>query len=115
MCRMPLHVDWVGTRLRCVLARVIWAEVLAAVAFVLCATPARAQNFSTPTDISGGVAGGPPVIGIDPKDNIDVAWSTSEGVFFTRSTDDGKTFAIPATVSAGGSDGALQMKVDPSG
>jgi hypothetical protein len=112
MCRAQLRA---GTRLKSALARVIWAEVLATAALVLCATPARAQNFSTPTDISGGVTGGPPVIVIDPKDNIDVAWWTSKGVFFTRSTDDGETFAVPVTVSTGGSNGGLQMKVDPSG
>lgn len=112
MCRAQLRT---GTRLKCVLARIIWAEVLATVAFVLCAAAAHAQNFSTPTDISGGVTGGPPAIAIDSRDNIDVAWWTGKGIFFTRSTDDGKTFAIPAPVSSGGSNGALQMKVDPSG
>jgi hypothetical protein len=115
MCKTPLRVGWVGTCLNYVRARVVCAAVLATAALMFSATSSRAQTFSTPTDISGGVIGGPPVIAIDPKDNIDVAWWTSEGVFFTRSTDHGKTFANPATVSAGGSDGALQMKVDPSG
>ncbi len=90
---MPLHAGWVGTRLSCARPRVVRAHVLAIAALALCAAGARAQNFSTPKDISGDMPGGRPLIAVDSKNNIDIAWSTSKGVFFTRSTDAGKTFA----------------------
>lgn len=112
---MPLHAGWVGTRLSCARPRVVRAQVLAIAALALCAASAWAQNFSTPKDISGDMPGGQPLIAVDPKNNIDIAWSTSNGVFFTRSTDAGKTFAAPATISAGAGSGDLQMNVDASG
>jgi hypothetical protein len=89
--------------------------VLAIAALALCAASAWAQNFSTPKDISGDMPGGQPLIAVDSKNNIDIAWSTSKGVFFTRSTDAGKTFGTPATISAGAGSGDLQMNVDASG
>jgi len=109
---MPLRAGWVGTRLRCARPRVACAQVLAIAALVACAAGARAQNFSTPTDISGGAPGGQPLIAVDAKDNIDVAWWTSKGVFFTRSTDGGKTFAAPAAISTSVGNATVHLYVD---
>jgi len=109
---MPLHVDWIGTRLRCARRQVMRANVLAIAAIIACAAGARGQTFSTPTEISSGVPGGQPLIAVDAKDNIDVAWSTSKGIFFTRSTDRGKTFSAPAAISSGAGNASVQLNVD---
>lgn len=115
MCRTPLHVGGVGTSLKYARARVACAAVLAIASLVACAAGARAQTFNTPIDISGDAPGGQPLIAVDAKNDIDVAWSSGKGVFFTRSTDGGKTFAAPATVATGAGNAALQMNVDRSG
>jgi hypothetical protein len=56
-----------------------------------------------------------PLIAVDATDNIDIAWWSGKGVFFTRSTGGGKSFAAPTTVSTGVGSGFLRMAVDPSG
>lgn len=85
--------------------------------FTLLPNSVRAQTFSTPMNISG-TTGGLPLIAVDSQNNVDVSWAEATpaaGVFFSRSTDDGNTFAAPATVSASYAGGeTLQMVVDHS-
>lgn len=94
------------------------ACLLVAAAALLAAT-ARGQTFSTPINISSAVGGGLPLIAVDSAGNIDIAWAgaaPARGVFFTRSTDNGKDFATPTTVAPSSSGGEkLQMAVDQSG
>ena len=96
------------------LARAVWA-ILVSTALAFSVLPIGAQTFTTPAVISSGVPGGLALIDVDAKDNIDIAWSTGQGVFFRRSTDGGKSFATPVIVSTGVGGGALQMNVDRSG
>lgn len=77
--------------------------------------PGRSQTFTTPVNISGAAPGGLPLIAVDSKDNIDVAWETGKGIFFTHSTDGGKTFAAAVALSTGEGNGALQMNADGNG
>jgi hypothetical protein len=102
MCLAQLRA---GTRLKCVLARAIWAEVLA-MAFMLCAAAAHAQSFSTPANLSNDGQGTLPQITADTGGNIDIAYAdrtgtnTVGGVRFVRSSDGGKTFSKPVDVAS---------------
>jgi hypothetical protein len=102
------------TALRREYARALSA-VLVAGALLVIGTAASAQVFSTPIQISNAGAGGLPVIAVDSSGNIDVAWSASQGVVFTRSADGGKTFSSPVAISSGTGSNTLQMNVDSAG
>jgi len=104
MCLAQLRA---GTRLKCVLARAIWAEVLA-IALMLCAAAAaHAQSFSAPANLSNDGQGTLPQITADTSGNIDIAYAdrtgtnTVGGVRFVRSSDGGKTFSKPVDVASG--------------
>jgi hypothetical protein len=73
----------------------------------------QAHHISTPIQLSFGSAGGTdPVIALDSRGNIDVAWIGSS-IFFTRSTDHGVSFSNPREVAPFMTTaGSLQMVLD---
>ncbi|HZP32364.1 MAG TPA: sialidase family protein [Candidatus Acidoferrales bacterium] len=91
------------------------SAMLLAAAFLLIAAAANAQVFSTPIDLAAGGPAGLPVIAVDSNNNIDVAWAASQGVVFTRSTDGGKSFTAPLTISNGTGSNRVQMSLDAAG
>jgi hypothetical protein len=78
-------------------------------------------TFLAPKNISNIQAPGEiPKIALDGGGNINVVWagSPSRGVshiFFSRSTDGGASFSVPATVDTNSSDGYPEVAVDSSG
>jgi Fibronectin type III domain len=83
--------------------------------FVAAAVGAYGGTLPPPVDLSSGVGGGHfPIIAVDTKGNVDVAWSFN-GIFFTRSVDGGTTFSRATTVQLGPAPFGLQMVLEPDG
>jgi hypothetical protein len=77
---------------------VVRRAALLSFALFLTALAAKAHTLPPPIQLSFGAAGGSsPVMALDSKGNIDVAWIGSS-IFFARSTDGGVTFSIPKEV-----------------
>jgi hypothetical protein len=89
-----------------------WPRVLAVMSLALlslCAS-AQAQTFSVPINVGG--ANNPatnqdfsytPQVAVDSSGNIFVVWeddaAANNNILFSRSTDGGKTFSVPANIS----------------
>ena len=74
-----------------------------------------AQTPPPPINLSNGVGGGfNPVMALDAKGGIDVAWIGS-GVFFARSVDGGATFSTTTVTSLGSPPNGVQLGVDTAG
>jgi hypothetical protein len=74
-----------------------------------------AQSAPQPIDLSSSVGGGfNPVMTLDAKGGIDVAW-IGGGVFFARSVDGGATFATTTVLPLSVPPNRVQMGVDTSG
>jgi hypothetical protein len=74
-----------------------------------------AQTAPQPIDLSSSVGGGfNPVMTLDAKGGIDVAW-IGGGVFFARSADGGATFATTTVVALSVPPNRVQIGVDTAG
>jgi hypothetical protein len=84
-------------------------------AFVAAGAGAYGGTLPPPVNLSSSVGGGQrPIMRVDAKGNIDVAWM-GLGVYFTRSVDGGATFPQTTTVQLGTQPQGLQMVLDPAG
>ena len=84
----------------------------------LCAAPSQAQVFSQPMDISGATRNSVyPDIVVDAQGDINVAWISTSGINFARSTNGGVSFLPTITVGAVsvGATFQPQMIVDATG
>src|ERR1700737_2892359 len=82
---------------------------------VAAAASTYAGTLPPPVNLSSSVGGGQqPIIAVDAKGHIDVAW-IGRGVFFTRSVDGGATFSRTTAVQLGTQPQGLRMALDPNG
>ena len=97
--------------------------ILASIIFLAAGVvlPARAQVFSTPLNLSAnpGISRNPN-IAVDGRGNVNVVWRDNTlsnfEIFFTRSTDRGRTFSFPVNVSVSpGSSRLPKIAVDGDG
>jgi hypothetical protein len=86
-------------------------------AFVAAAAGAYGDTLPPPVNLSSSVGGGQqPIMRVDAKGNIDVAFvQPDSGIFFTRSVDGGATFSNTTDVQLGTQPLGLQMGLDPAG
>ena len=97
----------------CVIPRT--AICLAVVLMALAPVRLSAQTAPQPINLSSGVGGGfNPVMTLDAKGGIDVAW-IGAGVFFARSVDGGVTFATTTVLPLSLPPNGVQMGVDTPG
>lgn len=91
------------------------AMCLAVVLMALAPVLLSAQTAPQPINLSSGVGGGfNPVMTLDAKGGIDVAW-IGAGVFFARSVDGGATFATTTVLPLSLPPNGVQMGVDTPG
>ena len=87
-----------------------------AFAVAVTALAALGQNLPQPVNLSSAVGGGSnPVMALDAKGSIDVAWLGVGGVFFARSTDGGATFSTTTVALLTSQPPGLQMGLDSAG
>ena len=88
---------------------------LAVVLMALAPVRVPAQTAPQPINLSSSVGGGfKPVMKVDAKGGIDVAW-IGAGVFFARSVDGGATFATTTVLPLSLPPSEVQMGVDTAG